>query len=293
MENLIIELLPNILPPEVQAALEIGKIFFGGNETSNLQGNPSAAIFNEQTAEKFISPAALGINPATATLTLAVAAGFIFINSKLNKIQGQLQDIRSDLTEIKEIVSDSQEYEVGKLFADFKTYLQESQLLVVENKAKDLSNLRSEFLKIRNRVKFLADMIGDRKKIIILRDTFMQYVKLYHACAECAVRCSMAGEEYQAAKKLISDSSDDLKNFYENYRESFIVASTGEVASIPYNKFAELSQNYFQIKYMRECVTSSAKIIFGLESKKFSYLEFDKKMNDLQKIGEPAMLIIK
>ena len=293
MENLIIELLPNVLPPEVQAALKIGKFFLGENETLNLPGNPSAAVFNEQTAEKFISPVTLGINPATAALTLAVAVGFICINSKLNKIQEQLQDIKSDLTEIKKIVSDSQEYEVGKLFADFRTYSQEAQLLVVEDKAQNLSNLRSEFLKIRNRVKFLADMIRDRKKIVILRDTFMQYVKLYHACAECAVRCSMAGEEYNAAKKLISDSSDDLKNFCENYRESFVVASAGEVANIPYNKFDELSQNYFQIKYMRECVKSGEKIISGLESKKFSYLKFDKKMNDLQKIGKPAMLIIK
>ena len=97
------------------------------------------------------------------------------------------------MSEIKKIVSDSQEYEIGKLFADFRTWVHEAKLNIIENKLENLSNLRREFLKIGNRVKILANMIQDKEKIIILRDTFMQYIKLYYACAEVSIRCSAAG----------------------------------------------------------------------------------------------------
>jgi len=78
------------------------------------------------------------------------------------------------LTEIKKLVSDTQEYEIGKLFADVKSYLEESRLNVTENKPENLIVLRKEFLKIKDRTDFLITMIQNKGKIIPLRNTFMQ-----------------------------------------------------------------------------------------------------------------------
>ena len=178
MENLIIEML---IPPEVTAGLKLGEKILNGGMISDTN---TAMFVNESALEEILSqkltPMALGIPQAAAAVTLAVAAGFLFINSKLNKIQEQLQDIKSDLTEIKKIVSDTQEYEIGKLFADVKSYLKESELNVIENKPENLLVLRREFLKIKDRADVLIRMIQNKNKIISLRNTFMQYVKLYH-----------------------------------------------------------------------------------------------------------------
>ena len=289
MENLIIMM----LPPEIQAGIKIGDLILNGGTILDTQNNNSAAFINEEASQQIISPAALGINPAMAALSLAVVAGFMVVNSKLDKIQEQLTDIKSDLSEIKRIVSDSQEYEIGKLFADFRTWVHEAKLNVVENKAENLSNLRREFLKIGNRVKVLANMIQDKEKIIILRDTFMQYIKLYYACAEFSIRCSAAGNEFNAARQLVADSAENLSTFQKNYYNSFANASAYDIANISYISIPDLKKNYFQIKFMRDCIKSNDEIITGIEQKKFTYIEFDKKMNELHEIKQPAMLMIK
>ena len=221
------------------------------------------------------------------------------MNYKLNKIQKQLQNIQEqlkkihiDVIEIKEIVSETQEYEIGKLFADFKTYLQEARFFVLENKAEKLLGLRSEFLKIANRVQTLIDMIQRKGKIIILREIFMQYVKLYDACIECAVRCSMAGEEYHSAQNLISDSGKIFIECQKNYRQAFINASANEVANISYNDIQKLQEDYLTIKFMNDCLESDKLLIDCLKEKKFTYLEFERKMNELQSSEKPAMLIL-
>ena len=291
MENLIIEML---IPPEVTAGLKLGEQILNGGIISD---NNTAMFVNESALEEILSqkltPMALGIPQAAAAVTLAVAAGFLFINSKLNKIQEQLQDIKSDLTEIKKIVSDTQEYEIGKLFADVKSCLQESQLNVIENKPENLIVLRREFLKIKDRADVLIDMIQNKNKIISLRNTFMQYLKLYHTCVESAFRCSMAGKEYNAARNLISDSVKKFNELKEIYRQTFINATAAQVANIAYEEIESLRQNYFQIKFMGECVESNKKFLPYLEQGNFTYVELENKMQELQLIKEPAILRLK
>lgn len=293
MENLLIEMLGTAIAPEITAGLKLGNYILNGEMILDNQNNSSAILLNESAATEIVPPSTFGLNPAVGALTLAVAAGFLVMNSKLNKIQNELQNIKKDLSEIKKIVSDNHEYEVGKLFADFKTYSQEAKLNVTENKPKNLLSLRREFLKILNRVDTLMNVIQNRKKIIFLRGTFMQYVKLYYSCAECSILCSMAGREYNAALQLISDAAKSLDELRKNYRESFVQASANEVAAISYDDIPNLKQNYFQIKFMGESVKNNERIISGLERGKFTYIELDKKIQDLQNIKQPAMLLIK
>ena len=293
MENLIIEML---IPPEVKAGLKIGEQILNGGMILDSRNN-SAMYVNESALEEILSeklsPAALGIPQAAAAVTLAVAVGFLFINSKLNKIQEQLQNIKSDLTEIKKIVSDTQEYEIGKLFADVKSYLEESRLNVTENKPENLIVLRKEFLKIKDRTDFLITMIQNKGKMIPLRNTFMQYVRLCHTCFESAVHCSMAGKEYNAARELISDAIKKFNDLKELYRKTFLNAPASRIVNISYAEIENLRQNYFEIKFIVECLETNFKIVTYLEQKKFTYVEFDKKTAELQAIGKPAVLLLK
>ena len=290
---------------EIMAGLKSGKYLLKGGVVVDSQTHRVVKWLNEASASKIssvaqaYSVAQLGFTPAIIASTLINVAGFMFMNYKLNKIQKQLQNIQEqlkkihiDVIEIKEIVSETQEYEIGKLFADFKTYLQEARFFVLENKAEKLLGLRSEFLKIANRVQTLIDMIQRKGKIIILREIFMQYVKLYDACIECAVRCSMAGEEYHSAQNLISDSGKIFIECQKNYRQAFINASANEVANISYNDIQKLQEDYLTIKFMNDCLESDKLLIDCLKEKKFTYIEFDSKMNELQSSDKPAMLII-
>jgi len=290
MENLLIEML---IPPEIQAGLKLGNYILNGGMILKQENNSPVMLVNESAETKIFSPAALGMNPAMVTLTLTVAAGFLYMNSKLDKIQNQLQDIKTDLTEVKKIIKDMQEYEVGKLFADFKTYLQEAKLNVAENKTKNLLTLRREFLKIENRVETLITMIQNQGKIIFLRNTLMQYIKLYHACAESSIRCSMAGKEYSAAYQLVADSVNFFDDLQEKYCQAFLTASANEISRILYDEILGIKQNYFQISFMRDCIKSDEKIIDCLKQKKFTYIGLDKKMQELQTIKEPAVLLLK
>ena len=43
---------------------------------------------------------------------------------------------------------------------------------------------------------------------------------------------------------------------------------------------------------MRECVESNEQVINCLEEEKFTYFEFESKMNELQSSEKPAMLIL-
>ena len=290
---------------EIMAGLKSGKYLLKGGVIVDSQTHRVVKWLNEASASKIssvaqaYSVAQLGFTPAIIASTLINVAGFMFMNYKLNKIQKQLQNIQEqlkkihiDVIEIKEIVSETQEYEIGKLFADFKTYLQEARFFVLENKAEKLLGLRSEFLKIANRVQTLIDMIQRKGKIIILREIFMQYVKLYDACIECAVRCSMAGEEYHSAQNLISDSGKIFIECQKNYRQAFINASANEVANISYNDIQKLQEDYLTIKFMNDCLESDKLLIDCLKEEKFTYIEFDSKMNELQSSDKPAMLII-
>lgn len=290
---------------EIMVGLKSGKYLQKGGVIVDSQTHRVVKWLNEASASKISSVAQassvaqLGFTPAIIASTLINVAGFMFMNYKLNKIQKQLQNIQEqlkkihiDVIEIKEIVSETQEYEIGKLFADFKTYLQEARFFVLENKAEKLLGLRSEFLKIANRVQTLIDMIQRKGKIIILREIFMQYVKLYDACIECAVRCSMAGEEYHSAQNLISDSGKIFIECQKNYRQAFINASANEVANISYNDIQKLQEDYLTIKFMNDCLESDKLLIDCLKEKKFTYIEFDSKMNELQSSDKPAMLII-
>ena len=44
---------------------------------------------------------------------------------------------------------------------------------------------------------------------------------------------------------------------------------------------------------MAECVGTNEKFLSYLEQRKFTYIELDKKMAELQKIKEPAVLFLK
>ena len=297
---------------EIMAGLKSGKYLQKGGVIVDSQTHRVVKWLNEASASKISavvqasSVAQLGFTPAIIASTLINISGFMFMNYKLNKIQEQLTEIQKqlqniqeqlkkihiDVIEIKEIVSETQEYEIGKLFADFKTYLQEARFFVLENKAEKLLGLRSEFLKIANRVQTLIDMIQRKGKIIILREIFMQYVKLYDACIECAVRCSMAGEEYHSAQNLISDSGKIFIECQKNYRQAFINASANEVANISYNDIQKLQEDYLTIKFMNDCLESDKLLIDCLKEKKFTYFEFESKMNELQSSDKPAMLIL-
>ena len=79
MENLVIAM----LPPEIQAGIKIGEFIFNGGTILDAQNNNSVSFVNEEASSQLISPAALGINPAMAALSLAVVAGFMVVNSKL------------------------------------------------------------------------------------------------------------------------------------------------------------------------------------------------------------------
>lgn len=293
MENLLIEML---IPPEIKAGLKLGEQILNGGMIVDSQTN-SAMYINEGALEEILSqklsPMALGIPQAAAVVTLAVAVGFLVMNSKLNKIQDQLQDIKSDLSEIKKIVSDTQEYEIGKLFAGVKSYLKESELNVIENKPENLISFRREFLKIKDRTDVLINMIQNKDKIISLRNTFMQYVKLYHTCVESAIHCSLAGKEYDAANCLISDSTKKFNDLKELYIQTFINASASQIANVAYEEIESLRQNYFQIKLMKECVKTNKRLLRHLKRGKFTYVEFEKKIHELQTINEPAVLLIK
>ena len=290
---------------EIMAGLKSGKYLQKGGVIVDSQTHRVVKWLNEASASKISSVAQassvakFGFTPAIIASTLINVAGFMFMNYKLNKIQKQLQNIQEqlkkihiDVIEIKEIVSETQEYEIGKLFADFKTYLQEARFFVLENKAEKLLGLRSEFLKIANRVQTLIDMIQRKGKIIILREIFMQYMKLYDACIECAVRCSMAGEEYHSAQNLISDSGKIFIECQKNYRQAFINASANEVANISYNDIQKLQEDYLTIKFMNDCLESDKLLIDCLKEKKFTYFEFESKMNELQSSDKPAMLSV-
>ena len=202
---------------EIMVGLKSGKYLQKGGVIVDSQTHRVVKWLNEASASKISAVASFGFTPAMIGLTVVTTAGFLFMNAKLNKIQEQLLDIKTDLTEIKEIlsevkeiVSETQEYEIGKLFADFKTNLQEAELLVLENKAESLLNLRREFIKISNRVRTLIEIIERKGKIILLREVYFQYLELYHACVECALRCSMAGNEYKAARILIDKSAEQF-----------------------------------------------------------------------------------
>lgn len=304
MENLLIEML---IPPEIKAGLKLGEQILNGGMIVDSQTN-SAMYINEgaleeilsqklfpieETLSQNLSPMALGIPQAAAAVTLAVAVGFLAMNSKLNKIQEQLQDIKSDLTEIKKIVSDTQEYEIGKLFADVKSCLKESELNIVENKPENLIPLRREFLKIKDRVDVLINMIKNKDKIISLRNTFMQYLQLYHTCFESAIHCSMAGKEYDAAKTLILDSAKKFNDLKELYRQTFINAPASQIANVAYEEIESLRQNYFKINLMEQCVKTNKKLLRHIKRGKFTYVEFENKMRELQTIKEPAVLLIR
>ena len=79
----------------------------------------------------------------------------------------------------------------------------------------------------------------------------------------------------------------------EIYRQTFINAPASQIANIAYDEIENLRQNYFQIKFMAECVGTNEKFLPYLEQRKFTYIELDKKIAELQKIKEPAVLLLK
>ena len=92
---------------------------------------------------------------------------------------------------------------------------------------------------------------------------------------------------------MVSDSAENLSIFQKNYHKSFVDSTAYDIANISYSSISDLKKNYFQIKFMRDCIKTNDEIIMGIEQKKFTYIEFDKKMNELHEIKQPAILMIK
>ena len=219
-----------------------------------------------------------GINPQMVVFTVAIAAGFIVLNEKMNQINKTLTNIACDVQEIREIVDDIREFQFMSLDVEFKHALTNANRGVTENNPNLIEQARSDFNHVGEFMLAIMNKIIDKKRLISFLDMYIQCSLIYYTCAQADIHCSMALNRYDTVLNDISCYQNKLDGIQQDLSKGLMSSLSNEIESLSYKRIDTLKLNMQQLDLFKECTYGNLYVAGFLKENNIKYIEYEDMM---------------
>ncbi|MBO6292844.1 MAG: hypothetical protein J6N51_11420 [Selenomonas sp.] len=219
-----------------------------------------------------------GINPQMAILTVAIAAGFMVLNEKMNQINKTLTNIVYDVQEIKEIVDDIREFQFMSLDVEFKHALTNANRGLTENNYNLIEQARSDFNHVGEFMLAIMDKIINKNRLISSLDMYIQCSLIYYICAQADIHCSMALNQYDTVSKDVDCYQNKLDGIQQEFSKGLMSSLSNDIESLSYKRIESLKVNVQQLEWFKECTYSNLHVAGFLKENNIKYIEYEDVM---------------
>lgn len=277
------------IPKEIMDGLASGIYVRKGGVIVTKEGHNVVAWLKEAEA---LGTTGATIHPAVAAAVVAVAVGFIVLNSKLTDIKNLINHMQHDILKIIEKTEEIHDQQIIELFACYKTAVEIAELGIREGNPRLLEEARSKFIQTGETYLGLSNRIIQKKLIVPQHEIYAQHSLLYYFCAQGDIHCSMALNKFETARKSIDKYQNIFSDLAQQFRKELSSATANDIELLTYDQISSLEEKNKYYDILEEYIESNLPIIDCLQKKRIPYLEYAKSMKEYQQSNAVAVLPI-